>query len=1258
MKEYSRIDDIPKKPTQYIVSIDNEYRPNILNENNKPTNEIIYNKKFIVFEKMKAYKDYINKKDYHAYEVITAKNRKIYFDIDKVDLTYNECIIYLEKFYKVVSELLNINYDTGDWCILINDTPHNKINSIHIININYSLDYKENHKLAEYINLMGGGSSPHDTYKGFKGNIPLFNVDLKVYSVRQQFRHFNQSKINKGIRFKYLYEGFKFNHSLISNTKYTKLLTFDRGFIEDTTKEIINIDEVELMNILLNDNAYNKLFNINKYWVIITQVIYKLNLMNINEWCKLSVERATNDYNYEDNLKYIEKLKGYSLYNPLSCGDETPHLNISLMSFYNIINKLSVVNYQPIYKLPQTITHYIDNNFKDSKKIKDLIYKEHKNPIMTENGLLDCYNGFLTKDGITKNIFYDFINLPTEKLFNTIETIDEAEIKLNEFLKSDLLLYAIKSRWGTGKTHKIINNAIKSFEEDGGSILLITESNALNNKLKKDYNFVSHLDKQQNKEIDLNKCNKVVCSIQSINKIEKRNFNLVIIDEFESVLNSYLSYTTFKNVNTSVNNYNEYAYKLLLNKIKNSYKTLCLDADIEEAKIKLFVDIYGNDKIVSYNNKQNPFKEYKFILLNEYDYTLYKFFEDYKQGLKLVMAWITSKDKLEEVLIKMFEGRQTNILYINVEGVFLYKNGIKTTYEKEFIIPNIEEFIIKEKVQVWIYTPTIKTGISFNSLYFDKCYGVSNHNTLICKEFLQALFRVRQLRNKEINIFIEHFKLFTTNKKIKCNVSLNEVKRLFKTNENLYSELSKSRVDNMYFTNNTEGDYFDLQSVNTQNAINSVKNYTYNFVSLLKYHGLNYTYEINGEDNEEYNLTTDYDKKVIEWYKLSILSFGYFQELQKQNQDKFKSVSIEERQTITKQYNKTLHLLQLFKTYDKIPHHLHGNFYGEYDEETEEYTLTKDYKNFYTHYFIKKKSNTLRLIRNLIYDKVDMNELQTIMNVDNTKLDMLILHNLNNLFDYTFKNNYISTKKILHKKINDNMDLFNEMYKRYSKTPYNTTDKIKIINMIKHYYKLIDIDFTETDTTFTIETNKESKTFNYKYINRQLKQSTIEIYLINNDNTEHLNENKLNEYIFKLENNKPIRNIAQVRQNIYNNLIMNEYYVNINKDNTYNFVNSFTTLKPTITKQKIPFIKIIEKKNIYDKISDDKIKSGYVNIGKKKYKVYENNRLYPFKQPTINPIKKATYNLNELYAEYKLYTHTLALINNHTYNTNNLILSY
>lgn len=1246
MKEYNRIKDIPKKATQYIVSIDNEYKPNILNEDNKPTNQVIYNKKFIVFEKMKEYKDYINKKDYHAYEVISVKNRKIYFDIDKVDLTYKECIIYLEKFYKVVSELLNINYDTGDWCILINDTPHNKINSIHIININYSLEYNDNHKLAEYINLMDNE----------------FNVDLKVYSICQQFRHFNQSKINKGIKFKYLYEGFKFNNSLISNTKYTKLLTFDKGFIEDTTKEIINIDEIELMNITINDKSFDKLFDISKYWVIITQVIYKLNLMNINEWCKLSVERATNHYNYEDNLKYVEKLKDQDL-------------NISVMSFYNIINKLSVVNYQPIYKLPQSITHYIDNNFKDSKKIKDLIYKENKKPIITEKGLLDCYNGFLTKDGITSNIFYDNINLPTEKIFIPIETIDEGEIKLNEFLTNeDKLIFVIKSRWGTGKTYKIINNAINSFEEDGGSILLITESNALNNKLKKDYNFVSHLDKQQNKEIDLNKCNKVVCSIQSINKIDKRNFNLVIIDEFESVLNSYLSHTTFKNVNTSVNNYNEYAYKLLIEKIKNSYKTLCLDADIEEAKINLLIDIYGNDKIVSYKNKQNPFNDYNFILLNEYDYTLYKFFEDYKQGLKLVLAWITSKDKLEEVLNKMFQERHTNILYINVEGVFLYENGIKTTYEKDFVIPNIEEFIINHNIQVWIYTPTIKTGISFNELYFDKCYGISNHNTLICKEFLQSLFRVRQLRNKEINIFIEHFKLFTTNKNIKCNVSLNEVKRLFKTNQNLYNELSKSRVDNIYFTDKNEGLYFDLQSVNTQNAINSVKNYTYNFVSLLKYHGLNYTYETSNEDNKEYNLTTDYDKKIIEWYKLSILSFNYFQELQKKNQDRFKSVSIEERQTITKQYNKTLHLLQLFKTYDKIPIHLQGNYYGDYYiEEMDEYTLTTQYKDFYTHYFIKNKNNTLRLIRNLIYNKVDTNELQTIMNVDNTKLDMLILHNLNKVLDYDFKKNYINTIKNLNKIIKENTELFNEMYKRYTKKPYNATDKSKIINMIKHYYKIIDIDFTETDTTFTIETDKESKTFNYKYINKQLKHTTTETYYINNDNTEKLNETKLNEYIFKLENNKPIRNIAQVRPYIYNNLIMNEYYVNPKKDNIYIFVNSFTMLKPTIIKQKIPFIKIIEKKNIYNKITEDKVKNGYVNIGKKKYKAHETEitkykdnkptkdkiyRLYEYKQPTIKPIKKATYNLNELYAEYKLYRQTLPLIKNHTYNTDNLILSY
>jgi len=1295
MKFYAYVKDIPKiTDTQYIVSIDNEYQEHFLDENNKPITTTHFNKKFCVFLKLKDYKAYCET-DKNAYEFITAKRRKIYFDIDKINMSYDECIKYLEGLFKIISNLLNIPFNVADYCVLINEaetkvsapsflkggdrgnSPY--IKSIHIINTKYSLDYNDNRKLCDYINFM---SKEED-----------ISLDLKVYKSKQHFRNVNQSKLSKGIKFEYLFEGFTFNDTIIGYTKNTKMLSFDKYYTEPY-KEIIEIDEVELLNIITSnteDFNYEKFFNQSFYWKTATQIIVKYKLFDIDKWNEISVEKATKPYTIEDNKQYIHDLN-------------VEDLNLSTTTLFYMVSSLSSVSYKPNNLLPLYLTEYIDLTFNNGDKIKEKIFNENKTiqditDKQNNKLLLDCYNGFMFKMGSCPhtteegfkgnfplcigNIFYDNIVLEKELIFNTLNTIDEAEIKLNEFLNNDNhKIYVLKSRWGTGKTHKIINNAINYY--DDLRILLITESNALNNKLKQDYNFVSHLDKQKDQDINLSTCKKIVCSIQSINKIEKNYFDLVIIDEFESVLNSYLSYTTFKNVITKEDNYNEVAYKILLTKIKTAQKTLCLDADIDENKIKLFTNHFGNDKMVVYKNIENPFNEYDFLIYNKYDFFLKNMFDDYRKGYKIVIAWITSKDKFEEVLCKMIEERNTNILYINVEGVFLYKNGVKSTFDKDYVIPNIEKFINDNNIQVWVYTPTIKTGISFNGEYFDKCYGVSNNNTLICKEFLQSLFRVRKLKTKQINIFIEYFKLFSTNKHIKKNISLNEVKRLFKTNKNLHNELSKSRADNMYFCKSCEGEYFDLQSINTQNVINSLKAYTYNFIYLLKYHNLQYKYVVSYTNYDEYNLNGDKEKKAFEWFKIPLLPFNVFTELKNKNQDRFNHVCIEDKQYITKQFNKTRDLVYLYKSYDLIPRFLNGYYCGvmpphdkgvdkgitPYNEDNERPPLLPlPYFGFYKNYITNNGVNKVSNIRNILNDKIDYSSLKTIMSVDNSKLDLWIVHKLNEMFNYSYQNDYKLLNVEFVKSINENYELINEVYKKWTKRPYNIElDKQgykQIFKMVKSYYETIDLLCEEKNTDIYIQPKKTI--YDYK-LNHLLTlknfENTNNHYVISNNNTQRITEQKLNDYMYKLENGKRITNIKELSTNIYNNLIMNEYYVNVNKDTTYSFIHSFKTFKSAQINQKIPTIKIYNSfynpllGNIKYKVD----KNEFINVDKKKLKVYGNvitkwidnepinhkiYRIYKAKIPTIKTLHydKEVYNLNNLEVEYKVYKSLIHNIN-------------
>ena len=107
------------------------------------------------------------------------------------------------------------------------------------------------------------------------------------------------------------------------------------------------------------------------------------------------------------------------------------------------------------------------------------------------------------------------------------------------------------------------------------------------------------------------------------------------------------------------------------------------------------------------------------------------------------------------------------------------------------------------KVDICITSPTITSGISINDKYFHKsyCYGLIIPNFSI-REYIQTLFRTRQLINKEINIFLNgkyfHYKNEVSQEKIK------EYMEYIITNQD---KLQKQVVDILNTTDNDNGAY-------------------------------------------------------------------------------------------------------------------------------------------------------------------------------------------------------------------------------------------------------------------------------------------------------------------------------------------------------------------------------------------------------------------------------------------------------------------
>ena len=132
-----------------------------------------YLKQFSFFNTLKDYEIFCNT-EYHAYEICKSNNRKVYFVIDNVEMSYDE---FIQDFIKLVSSILQIEHETSNYIVKVNEGDI--IKSIHITSTKYYMNYLDNKALATYINESQN----------------KFLVDLCVYSLNQQFRNINHQNL-------------------------------------------------------------------------------------------------------------------------------------------------------------------------------------------------------------------------------------------------------------------------------------------------------------------------------------------------------------------------------------------------------------------------------------------------------------------------------------------------------------------------------------------------------------------------------------------------------------------------------------------------------------------------------------------------------------------------------------------------------------------------------------------------------------------------------------------------------------------------------------------------------------------------------------------------------------------------------------------------------------------------------------------------------------------------------------------------------
>lgn len=295
---------------------------------------------------------------------------------------------------------------------------------------------------------------------------------------------------------------------------------------------------------------------------------------------------------------------------------------------------------------------------------------------------------------------------------------------------------AIRSPYNTGKT-KLIKKIIKEF--DFKRVLFISYRQTLSQDLFGNFKLL-HVKTYLNGAYH---AERLICQIESLHNIlpemmfnedgdENTNdipqFDLIILDEIESVLNHFLS-TTIKD--------KEHTFNIMTGIIYNSGKILALDGDFYNRSYE-FLKFFGNMNIL--NNKiKKDIKHYIFV--NNRPYFDNLIYEDLKDGKNVVIVSMSSK--IATYLYNHYKDKYNCILHCSKSS---------DCNKKE--LENVNEFWSGS--QLLLYSPSIEAGVNFSEEHFDSMYVVLSSKSTSPRGLNQMIARPRYLKNKNIFVYLNN----------------------------------------------------------------------------------------------------------------------------------------------------------------------------------------------------------------------------------------------------------------------------------------------------------------------------------------------------------------------------------------------------------------------------------------------------------------------------------------------------------------------
>ena len=431
--------------------------------------------------------------------------------------------------------------------------------------------------------------------------------------------------------------------------------------------------------------------------------------------------------------------------------------------------------------------NYEFESFKDGNKglvkINTLFYYSKLSDENSFNNLLRKHRGMSLKPCDKKHLInLDYITENINERYLPYRIMENIDMKTPSILH-------IKSHLGTGKT-TIIKQFIKNNPElkvlyFAPRVLFAID---IHNDLK-DVGFKLYRDIKKNDEIP----DRVITQLESCYRF-KKSFDVIILDEVESVLKQITSVKTNSNIYET---YNAFSYF-----IKNANLIITADAFLTNNSITTINNIKNNCRSSVIVNNNIPYKRNAYEIAG-LDNLYNKALDQVKRNEKIVFITLSEtkgRELTNKFKTEFVETNEKNLKSHKSIDNPIFTKKIKYYYggmsEKDKKFDNINEEW--KDVDILIYTPVITCGVNYDPMDDENLKMATFHSlymwiipySCVIRDLFQASMRVRNLINNECFFaFSYHYNTF-----IKKNVVINNLFKMCEGDlEKIYINLTNNQ---------------------------------------------------------------------------------------------------------------------------------------------------------------------------------------------------------------------------------------------------------------------------------------------------------------------------------------------------------------------------------------------------------------------------------------------------------------------------------